>query len=147
MKGTYRIRAGTALAALVCVLLLSGCAVGPGARFEGRIGVPVRVAAADTTSYSGTLVGLEDGAFLIDREVPKSEDLKVVRRGGTDYVESAGVIIGTAVEARDLDVVVRQTVPSESVSELFVTTRAYIGWGTGIAAVLAFAAVLAIEEI
>ncbi|MBD3368440.1 MAG: hypothetical protein GF405_09770 [Candidatus Eisenbacteria bacterium] len=144
-KSTFRTVARIA-AAVTIVAVLSGCA-GPGARFEDRIGVPVNVTVADSISYGGTLVGMRDGALLVDREIPKSDDLVVVRSGGTDFVESGGRVLGTAVLVRDFDVLVRQSVPPEAVSDLELTTRAYFGWGTGIAAVLAFALVLAIEDI
>jgi hypothetical protein len=140
-------KAARAGAVLALVVLLAGCAAGPGARFEGRLGVPVRVTLADSTAYAATLHGLEAGALLLDREVPKSDDVVVVRSGGVDYVEMAGRVLGTAVEVRAFDIVVRESVAPEAVSRLDVRTRAYIGWGTAVAAVLAFALVLAIEDI
>jgi len=129
------------------VALAAGCAAGPGARFEDRIGVPVRVTLADSTSYGATLVGLKEGAYLVDREIPKSDELVVVRSGGQDFVEENGRVVGTAVEIRDFDVVVRQSVPPQAVTDLSVRTDAYFGWGTVIAAGLAFALVIAIEDI
>lgn len=138
-----------ALVALLAALLagLSGCAAGPGARFEDRVGVPAEMTLPDGNVMRGELVGVKNGSFLMDTEVPKSEELVVVRSEGGRFVEEEGRVVGTAVEVRDFDVVVRRSVAPEAVRDLTVRTRAYFGWGTGIAAALAFALVLAIEDI
>jgi hypothetical protein len=94
----------------------------------------------------GTLIGLEDGALVVDHAIPKSENLEVVRRDGRDIVYVAGVATGEAVEVRDFDVVVREKFFRSEYDDARVTTRAYFGWGTAVAAVLGFLLVQLLEE-
>lgn len=126
---------------------LSGCAVAPGARFAESPGVPVRVELSYGGTLHGELVGYEHGALIVDHALPKSEHLEVVRKDGTDIVYVSGVAIGTAVEIRDFDVVVRQRLLSSEIEDAGVASRAYLGWGTAVAAVLTFLLVKLLEEV
>jgi hypothetical protein len=94
---------------------------------------------------SGTLVGYEQGALLVDRAYEKSVDLRVVRHDGVDMVYLEDVPIGPAVEVRDFDVVVRERIPLEAVEDARVRRRALFGWGTLAAAVVTFVLVQAVQ--
>lgn len=134
-----------ALAALA-LLLLSGCASGPGRRFAREEGVPLIMTEVDGTETTGTLVSYSGGALIVDRAYPKNERLKVVRMSDRDVAILDGAEIGLAVEIREFDVVVRGPVPLDRVKEAQVRSRAYYGWGTIIAAGLAYALVTILEE-
>jgi len=138
--------AGCALALLVAVAL-SVCAGAPASRFVESPGVPVRVELSYGGTLHGELVGYEDGALVVDHALPKSEHLEVVRRDGTDIVYVSGVAIGTAVEIRDFDVVVREKLMSSEIADARVKTDTYLGWGTAVAAVLAFLLVKLLEDV
>lgn len=80
-----------ALAAAVCLLAASlvalpGCAGTSPDEFVEEPGVTVRIELTSGASMSGTLIGMEEGALVVDRSVPKSTGLEVVRRDGVDIV-------------------------------------------------------------
>lgn len=133
-RGASAVLAG----ALGLVLLLAGCAGNVPTPYAAEPGVTVRVTLASGESFSGTLVGMEADGLLIDHSVPKSPRLEVVRKGGTDIVYVDGVPVGRAVEVRGVDVLVRQRFTFFDVQDVSVVSRAYLGWGTVVAAVLAF---------
>ena len=141
-----------ALAAAVCLLAASlvalpGCAGTSPDEFVEEPGVTVRIELTSGASMSGTLIGMEEGALVVDRSVPKSTGLEVVRRDGVDIVYLHGAPVGTAVEIRDVDVLVRERMDFFEIADVRVVSKAYFGWGTGIAAVLAFLLVRVLEDI
>jgi hypothetical protein len=141
-------RLARALATTVFVACaLSGCAGAPAWQFAEEPGVPVQVELRYGGTLRGELVGFEDGALVVDHALPKSEDLEVVRKDGRDIVYVAGVAKGEAVEIRDFDVVVREKLRPSEYDGARVRSRAYFGWGTAVAAVLAFFLVQLLEEL
>lgn len=138
--------AGVALVSALILCLVSGCASGPGSRFTREAGVPVIVTESDGTKTTGTLVSYSGGALVVDRAYPKNDRLSVVRVNDRDVALLDGAEIGLAVEIREFDVVVRGPVPLDSIEEARVRSRAYYGWGTIIAAGLAYALVTILEE-
>lgn len=98
-------------------------------------------------SLSGTLIGTESNTLVLDHSIPKSPRLTIVRRNGTDVVNLDGAPVGTAVEVRDVDVVVRQRFAFFEVEDVRVVSGAYLGWGTAIAAVLAFLLVKLLQDV
>lgn len=159
MRGTHRTArvlpgaarpAGFVLAAsllVVSLVTLSGCAATSPDEFVEEPGVTVRVDLTSGGSISGTLIGIEDGALVVDRSVPKSTGLEVVRRDGLDIVYLHGAPIGSAVEIRDIDVLVRERLGFFEIDDVRVVSRAYFGWGSGVAAVLAFLLVRLLEDL
>jgi hypothetical protein len=135
---------------LRCALILSvaigGCAPTPGWQFADEPGVPASLSVRNQGVTSGSLVGYEDGSFVFERAYDRGEDIEVIRVAGTDYVYDRGVVVGTAVEIRDFDIVTRQRVSPRDVGSLDVKTRAYAGWGTVVAGVLAFFLVMVLED-
>jgi hypothetical protein len=129
------------------VSVLAGCAATTPENFVEEPGVPVRVRLTSGESMSGTLVGMEDGMLVVHHSVPKSTSVTVVRSGGTDIVNVHGTPIGTAVEVRDVDILVRERIAFFEVEDVGVVRKAYFGWGTAIAAGLAFALVQALEDL
>ncbi|MFH1502104.1 MAG: hypothetical protein ABIG03_03560 [Candidatus Eisenbacteria bacterium] len=127
----------------VCV---SGCASAPGWRFAEDPGVPADVRLRDGGALSGTLIEMSNGALVFDTSVERGEDVEVIRRDGVDYVYAGGVVLGTAVEIRDFDIVTRRRVPLRDTEELLIKSRAYLGWGSAVAGVLAFFLVQVLEE-
>ena len=125
---------------------LSGCAGAPAWQFADEPGVPVSVELRYGGTLGGELVGFEDGALVVDHALPKSEDLEVVRKDGTDIVYVSRVAVGEAVEIRDFDVVVRERLFPWEYDEALVRSGGYFGWGTAVAAVLAFFLVQLLEE-
>ncbi len=143
MQRPSRTHAGRSCRAVCAALLVAGlsfqgCAGAGGWRYSDEPGVRATVLLADGSRLSGTVVGFEQGAYLLDCSVAKSERLEVVRREGRDVAYEDGVAIGSAVEVRDFDVVVRRRIPLMDVEELRIATRTYVGWGTVIAAALSF---------
>lgn len=51
------------------------------------------------------------------------------------------------MEIRDVDVLVRERMDFFEIADVRVVSKAYFGWGTGIAAVLAFLLVRVLEDI
>jgi len=136
------------LAALsVLVALLGGCAAVGGWDYVDEPGVTVAARLADGSTFSGRLVALEDGALVVDRSIPKTDRVEVVRRRGEEIVLDGGVAVGTARESRTFDIVARQKIPHGEFRDLRVATRTYFGWGSLIAAGLAFLVVTAVEEL
>ena len=139
---------GIALVALLALTVtLCGCAGSSPESFVEEPGVTVRVVLTSGESMSGTLVGMEDGSLVFDRSIPKSPDVTVVRSDEIDIVYLRDVPIGRAVEVRDVDIVVRERLAFFEVADVRVVSRAYFGWGTGVAAVLAFLLVRLLEDI
>jgi hypothetical protein len=130
----------------VAVVALSGCAGAPAWQFADRPGVPVRVDLRYGGAIDGSLIGFEEGTLIVDHALPKSEALEVVRMDGRDVVYVSGVPVGDAVEVRDFDVVVREKLFASEYEDARVRSRAYVGWGTAIAAVLGFFLVQLLEE-
>jgi hypothetical protein len=134
---------------LVCVSLstLCGCAATARHEFADDPGVTVRVRLASGGSVSGKLIGMEEGSLIVDHSVPKSPRVTVVRSDGSDIVYVDDAPVGTAVEIRDVDIVVRERLAFFEVADVHVVSKAYFGWGTGIAAVLAFLLVKVLEDV
>jgi hypothetical protein len=135
-----------AVAAIVAAVALSGCSGAPAWQFAERPGVPVHLDLRYGGGIDGSLVGFEEGSLVVDHAVPKSEALEVVRMDGRDVVYVSGVPVGEAVEVRDFDVVVREKLFASEYEDARVRSRAYVGWGTAIAAVLGFFLVQLLEE-
>jgi hypothetical protein len=131
----------------VTLVALCGCAATSPGEFVEEPGVTVRVDLTSGESMSGTLVGMEDGSLVVDHSVPKSPAVAVVRSDGVDVVYLNDAPIGRAVEIRDVDIVVRERLDFFEVEDVRVVSKAYFGWGTGIAAVLAFLLVRVLEDV
>ena len=147
-RPSARNRGRTVLAmsvALAVVAGLSGCA-SQGRNYVDEPGVRTELKLADGTEYTGTLVAYEQGALLIDREIARGENVRVIRRDGVDIAYVDDVPIGTAVEIRDFDIVVRERIPMNGIEEARVGKRALFGWGTLVAAALTFALVQVIQD-
>ena len=127
--------------------LFAGCASTSPEPFVEEPGVTVRVRTDTGRTFSGTLIGLEEGSLIVDHSLPKSGRLTVVERDGVDVVIVDGIPLGRAVEIRDIDVVVRERLAFFEVEDVDVVSRAYVGWGTAIAAVLAFLLVKLLEDV
>lgn len=132
---------------LAASLLLSGCAGTAPEEFVEEPGVTVRVDLTSGESMSGVLVGMEDGALVVERSVPKSPLVTVVRKDDVDVVYVDGAPVGAAVDVRAVDILVRQRLAFFEVADVRVVSKAYFGWGTGIAAVLAFLLVRILEDL
>ena len=141
-----KFRAAAILSA-VLVMILAGCASTRPDQFVEEPGVTVRVTTDDGRSFSGTLVGMEEGVLIVERSVPKSVALTVVDRDGREIALLDGVPLGEVTEVRDVDVLVRERLAFFEVEEVDVVSRAYVGWGTAIAAVLAFLLVKLLEDV
>jgi hypothetical protein len=134
---TARLRLRVAATAALAVAL-AGCAAGARPRFVDRPGVPVTVTTVGGERFSGRLVSFERGVLLVDRAIPRSDELVVMREGERNVAYIRGTAAGEAVEIRGFDVVVRQAFREDALAKTEVATRAYFGWGTAIAAVLSF---------
>mgnify|MGYP001065202456 CR=1 FL=1 len=147
-RTAYRSFARRSLMALAALSLLSaaGCAGTGGWDFAESPGVPAGVRTSAGETLNGTLLGLSDRSLVIDTEVERGENVEVVRRDDTDYVYVDGIVMGTAVEVRDFDIVTRRKVPVQRTEELVVRTRGYLGWGSAVAGVLGFFLVQLLEE-
>jgi hypothetical protein len=132
---------------MLLILMLTGCArPGPWPYTESA-GVPASLRLADGSRVSGMLLSYEPGVLVLDCEVTRSEDLTVVRRDGRDMVLLSGVPVGTAVEIRDFDVVVRRSFPRGAVESVSLVRPAHVGWGTPVAAVLGFLLFQLLEDL
>ena len=127
--------------------MLSGCAGTTPDSFVEEPGVTVRIALTSGDSISGTLIGMEEGVLVVDRSVPKSQSITVVRSAGVDIVYLDGAPIGRAVEIRDVDIVVRERFAFFEIDDVRVVSGAYFGWGTAVAAVLAFLMVRVLQDL
>jgi hypothetical protein len=140
-------RRGLRLAAAIIVAgtAAAGCAARSGWGYTEEPGVPATVTEAGGGRFSGTLVSYETGSFVFDRSLLKGEGLEVVRKDGIGYVYVDGVVSGTAVEVRTVDVLTRQRIPAKDVMDLDVKVRGYLGWGSAIAGVLTYFLVQILE--
>jgi hypothetical protein len=150
-RGPLVIARPAKLVLTVCLLAaslaaFSGCAGTSPDEFVEEPGVTVRVDLTSGESMSGTLIGIEDGELVLDSSVPKSPNVEVVRRDGVDIVYLHGAPVGRAVEIRNVDIVVRERVGFFEIDDVRVVSKAYFGWGTGIAAALAFLLVRVLED-
>ncbi len=125
---------------------LSGCAGTTPENFVEEPGVAVRIDLTSGGSMSGRLIGMEDGALVVERSVLKSTGVTVVRRDGVDVAYLHGAPVGTAVDVRAVDILVRERLAFFEMTDVRVVDKAYFGWGTGIAAVLAFLLVRVLED-
>lgn len=133
------------LAALA--VMLASCASLEMTQYHDEPGVSATIITTEGKSFSATLVGTEDGMVVFDRSYPKSESLTVVERGGELVALVGRMAVGTAVEIREFDVLVRERHPFSRVEEVRVATSAYFGWGAVLGAVLTFAFVsLSLED-
>ena len=128
------------------IAMLSGCAATTPGSFVEEPGVTVRIALTSGGAISGTLIGMEEGVLIVDRSVPKSSNVTVVRRDGVDIVYLDGIPIGTATEIRNVDIVVRERRAFFEIDDVRVVSGAYFGWGTAVAAVLAFLMVRVLQD-
>ncbi len=128
------------------ITMLSGCAATTPGSFVEEPGVTVRIALISGDAISGTLIGMEDGVLVVDHSVPKSSNVTVVRREGVDIVYLDGTPIGTAAEIRNVDIVVRKRLAFFEIDNVRVVSNAYFGWGTAVAAVLAFLMVRVLQD-
>ena len=128
------------------IAVLSGCAATTPENFVEEPGVSVRIVRTSGGSFSGTLIGMDDGVLIVDRSVPKSSDITVVRNDGVDIVYRDGTPIGKAVEIRGVDIVVRERLAFFEIDDIRVVSKAYFGWGTAVAAVLAFLLVRILQD-
>jgi hypothetical protein len=128
------------------ITMLSGCAATAPGDFVEEPGVTVRISLTSGDSISGTLIGMEEGVLIVDRSVPKSSNVTVVRHGGVDIVHLDGAPIGTAMEIRNVDIVVRERLAFFEIDDVRVVSGAYFGWGTAVAAVLAFLMVRVLQD-
>ncbi len=135
---------GVVLVAVLGPLLVAAAGCAPAGTYVTDPGVDASMVLPEG-EVSGTLVGYEQGALLVDRAYEKSVDLRVVRHDGVDMVYLEDVPIGPAVEVRDFDVVVRERIPLEAVEDARVRRRALFGWGTLAAAVVTFVLVQAVQ--
>jgi len=128
------------------ITMLSGCAATTPENFVEEPGVTVRIVLTSGDSFSGTLIGMDDGVLIVDRSVPKSSSISVVRDDDVDVVYRDGTPIGRAVEIRGVDIVVRERLAFFEIDDIRVVSKAYFGWGTAIAAVLAFLLVRVLQD-
>jgi hypothetical protein len=142
-RGTRLIR--FLLLAIMLTPTFYGCAVAPGAQFVDEAGVQVDVQLTDGASLSGRLVSMDSDALAIEHALTKNEYTSVVRKGGEEVVVVAGRTVGRAVEAREFDIVVRERFRHRDVEELRFASRAYVGWGTLVAAALSYALIKVVE--
>jgi hypothetical protein len=130
----------------VSIVMLSGCAATSPENFVEEPGVTVRIVLTSGDSFSGTLIGMDGGVLIVDRSVPKSSSITVVRKDEVDVVYRDGTPIGRAMEIRGVDIVVRERLAFFEIDDIRVVSKAYFGWGTAIAAVLAFLLVRILQD-
>jgi len=133
-------------ASCALALVMSGCAGTSGWAFTEDVGVPAVVERAGGERLAGTLVELSDGDLLVETEIERGENVEVVRKDGIDYVYVDGIVLGTAVDVRDFDIVTRRRIPLRSAERLTVESGGYLGWGSAIAGVLSFFLMQVLEE-
>jgi len=143
-RGACRWLAVAAVAVLAASL--AGCAASARHLFVHEAGVPVTVTTTDGERFSGRLISFERGGLVVDHSIPRSQELQVAREDGRDIAYVRGAAVGEAVEIRDFDVAVRQTFREDELARTDVATRAYVGWGTALAALLSFFMVRVIAE-
>ena len=128
------------------IAMLSGCAATTPENFVEEPGVTVRIVRTSGDSFSGTLIGMDEGVLIVDRSVPKSSSITVVRNDGVDIAYRDGTPIGRAVEIRGVDIVVRERLAFFEIDDIRVVSKAYFGWGTAIAAALTFLLVQILQD-
>jgi hypothetical protein len=128
-------------------MAMSGCAGARPDPLSEEPGVRVHVSLVSGESFRATLVAIEEGALVLERSRVRSERLSVTDRDGTQVVYVDGSPVGTVVAVRDVDVLVRERVAFFRIEDVRVVSRAYFGWGTAIAAVMAFFLVKILEEV
>jgi len=128
------------------ITMLSGCAATTSGGFVEEPGVTVRITLTSGDSISGTLIEMEDRVLVVDHSVPKSSNVTVVRRDGVDIVYRDGTPIGTAEEIRNVDILVRKRLAFFEIDDVRVVSKAYFGWGSAVAAVLAFLMVRVLQD-
>ena len=127
--------------------MLTGCASLEITQYSDEPGVSAAIITTEGGSFPATFIGTEDGQIVFDRSYPKTELLTVVERGGEPIVYVGRVAVGTAVEIREFDVLVRERHPFSRVEDVRVATSAYFGWGAVLGAVLTYTFVsLALED-
>jgi hypothetical protein len=136
-----------AILLVVIAVGVSGCAGTRTDPLSENPGVRVDVSLVSGEAFGATLVALEDGALVVERSRLKSERLTVRDRDGRQVVYVDGSPVGTAVMVRDVDVLVRERIEFFRIEDVRVVSRAYFGWGTAIAAVLAYFLVKILEEV
>ncbi len=137
-----------AMVAVAAVLVLAtGCAGTSAWDFAESPGVPAHVNLSGGGDIAGKLLEMSGGAFVLDTRVDRGENVRVVRKDGVDYVYVDGVVVGTAVEVRDYDIVTRQRIPISEIDGMSVEARGYLGWGSAVAGVLAFFLVKVLQDV
>lgn len=134
-------------AALAVALQSGGCASLSRTGYVDDPGVSATIRTAEGESFSATLIGTENGNVVFDRSYPKTEALTVVERDGQPVVLIGSLAVGTAVDVREFDVLVRERHPFSRIDEIRVATGAYFGWGALLGAVLTYGLItLALED-
>ena len=134
-------------AAVATAAGLSGCASLAMTEYVTEPGVSATIVTAEGESFPARLIGAEDGRVVFDRSYPKTESLTVVERDGEPVVLIGRLAVGTAIEIREFDVLVRERHPFSRVEEVRVATSAYFGWGALVGAVLTYGLVtLALQD-
>lgn len=147
MRRARAMRTLSALGLVVFVTMLTGCASLEMTQYFEEPGVSATIVTGEGESFPATFIGTEDGRVVFDRSYPKTESLTVVERGGEPVVFMGRWAVGTAVEIREFDVLVRERHPLSRVDEVRVATGAYFGWGALVGAVLTYAFIsLALED-
>jgi hypothetical protein len=136
-----------AVVVAVLVACLCGCAGSRPDPSSEEPGVRVEVLMSSGETFRATLLALEDGALIVERSRIRGESLSVVDRDGRRVVYVDGAPVGVAISVRDVDVLVRERIEFFRIEDVRVVSRAYFGWGTAIAAVMAFFLVKILEEV
>ncbi|MCD4690136.1 hypothetical protein K8S17_01600 [bacterium] len=123
-------------AAFFVVLQLTGCASLSITPYVSDPGVSATVHTSRGERFAATLIGTENGWLVLDRSYPKSESLVVVERDGEPVALYHRLPVGTVVEVRAFDVLVRERRRFSSIESVEVATSAYFGWGTLVGALL-----------
>lgn len=131
---------------VLAALGAAGCAGTSPDPVSEQPGVRVDVLLTSGESFRASMTALEEGALVVQRSRLRSENLSVVDRDGRQVVYVDGSPVGTAVMVRDVDVLVRERIAFFRIEDVRVVSRAYFGWGTAIAAVVAYFLVKVIEE-
>ncbi len=147
MRRPLLTRGFATIGVVALVATLTGCASLETSQYFDEPGVSATVITTEGRSFPATLIGTEDGQIVFDRSYPKTESLMVVERGGEPVVLVGRLAVGTAVEIREFDVLVRERHPFSRVDEVRVATSAYFGWGALLGAVLTYAFIsLSVED-
>ena len=139
-----RVPAGVGLVTIV--MLLTSCASLERTPYFNEPGVSATIITVDGDDFPATFIGTEDGDIVFERSYPKTERLTVVERDGEPVVFISRLAVGTAVEIREFDVLVRERHAFSRVEEIRVATSAYFGWGALLGAVLTCGLVSLVSE-